>query len=548
MKTKTFKINVSQRIIERASALFNASLKDIFNELLQNSRRAGATSVKVSVENINNQDWLILEDDGIGMFHDGVNITLGESQWNEAIQNNEYPAGMGLFSLANRGCKIEANGRSIVLEPKHFTGKKLVEICDTTHNQGTRISFPQLKSEIATLDSILSECSRYFPLPVYWQGKKLARENFMTDAIYLEEWQGLQIGVFQSGTPNLDNLNFYGLTIKAPLPHISKCLARNHYQHLWVRINVAEAPQLRLILPSRKEVIENEFFKVLQQEALCCIYRYLLKLGEHYLPFNRYLQAHEAGIELSVTYAQLEEYEPTVADSMNQSSHRLFKDINHKNQYMIVDFDVEPFEEQLFYRGFKIAYPDTILLSPNSDMEGYSWYDRLPCITDISITVTFGENNYLLNNAPEKKANQRPDEILIRLIVNSKGNEQSLIMPLDIAFYDSGDGICCCDPSYLNIFIPKNSNITMSEIVDLAFDSYFIYCDDVDSDSYENQAEYFRTELEFRVISLLNNREEAIRSRLVSHIRQHLLWLVPTGKNVTININHHRSIEVKLAE
>ena len=210
---------------------------------------------------------------------------------------------------------------------------------------------------------------------------------------------------------------------------------------------------------------------------------------------------------------------------------------------------MERFEEQLFYRGFQKAYPETILLSPNSDMDGYEWYDRLPRITAISITVTFGENNYPLNNAPEKKANhQRPDEISIRLTVNSNGNEQSLIMPLDIAFSDSEDGIYCCAPSYLNIFVPKDSNITMSEIVELAFDSYFTYCDDVDLDSYENQAEYFRTELEFRVISLLNNREEAIRSRLVSHIRQHLLWLVPTGKNVTININHHRSIDVKLAE
>ena len=36
------------------------------------------------------------------------------------------------------------------------------------------------------------------------------------------------------------------------------------------------------------------------------------------------------------------------------------------------------------------------------------------------------------------------------------------------------------------IFVAKDSNITMSEIVELAFDSYFTYCDDVDSDIYEN--------------------------------------------------------------
>ena len=123
-----------------------------------------------------------------------------------------------------------------------------------------------------------------------------------------------------------------------------------------------------------------------------------------------------------------------------------------------------------------------------------------------------------------------------------------MVITLDIAFYDSGDGICCCDPSYLNIFIPKDSTITMSEIIDLAFDSYFVYCDDVDSDSYENQAEYFRTEVEFGLISLLSNREEAIKTRIESYVRSHLLWLIPCGERVTININQARNIDVQLVQ
>ena len=68
----TFKIEVSETIIHQASALFNASLEDIFTELLQNSRRAGATSVHISLETIEEQELLCIEDNGIGMFDHGL--------------------------------------------------------------------------------------------------------------------------------------------------------------------------------------------------------------------------------------------------------------------------------------------------------------------------------------------------------------------------------------------------------------------------------------------------------------------------------------------
>jgi DNA mismatch repair ATPase MutL len=50
-------------MIEKSTRFFNATIKDILNELLQNSRRAGALKIDISlIEN----GMLSLTDDGVG--------------------------------------------------------------------------------------------------------------------------------------------------------------------------------------------------------------------------------------------------------------------------------------------------------------------------------------------------------------------------------------------------------------------------------------------------------------------------------------------------
>ena len=55
--------SIHQNAISRVPEFFNATLDDIFTELLQNSRRAGASSVHVSWDG----DTVTLQDDGCGI-------------------------------------------------------------------------------------------------------------------------------------------------------------------------------------------------------------------------------------------------------------------------------------------------------------------------------------------------------------------------------------------------------------------------------------------------------------------------------------------------
>ena len=62
--TTTIQAQVSQATLSKVSRLFNASLTDCFNELLQNARRAGASVVIVT---LTRDRQLVIADDGVGI-------------------------------------------------------------------------------------------------------------------------------------------------------------------------------------------------------------------------------------------------------------------------------------------------------------------------------------------------------------------------------------------------------------------------------------------------------------------------------------------------
>lgn len=85
---QTMRVQVSPKTIEKASRLFNATLIDVINELLQNSRRAAASRIDIETTKVGDHAWLTFEDDGIGIFNNGMSIVLGESNWDEGRDLN----------------------------------------------------------------------------------------------------------------------------------------------------------------------------------------------------------------------------------------------------------------------------------------------------------------------------------------------------------------------------------------------------------------------------------------------------------------------------
>ncbi|WP_223806856.1 ATP-binding protein [Novosphingobium sp. LASN5T] len=91
---------VSPHAISKVTRIFNGTLDDIFNELFQNARRAGATRVTVTAEHMEDACLITVSDDGGGIADPVDLLSLGQSDWSDECRTREDPAGMGFFSLA----------------------------------------------------------------------------------------------------------------------------------------------------------------------------------------------------------------------------------------------------------------------------------------------------------------------------------------------------------------------------------------------------------------------------------------------------------------
>ncbi|NML91234.1 hypothetical protein HHL26_19530 [Sphingobium sp. TB-6] len=111
---------VSQGAITRITRLFNGTLLDALNEILQNCRRGGATGVTLTTMVQGERTLLSVADDGSGIDDPANLITLGQSGWGDEVARREDPAGMGMFSLAGRYVEVRS------WSPRHAAGWKMV--------------------------------------------------------------------------------------------------------------------------------------------------------------------------------------------------------------------------------------------------------------------------------------------------------------------------------------------------------------------------------------------------------------------------------------
>ena len=70
-------------------------------------------------------------------------------------------------------------------------------------------------------------------------------------------------------------------------------------QGLHYLIDMTDEPTgIRLMLPARTRLVENEAFEALKQALELEAFRYLQRRGHHRLPYKEYLRARELGIDL----------------------------------------------------------------------------------------------------------------------------------------------------------------------------------------------------------------------------------------------------------
>ena len=87
---------VSPAILDKVNRLFRNDDAGVWVELLQNARRAGATTAQVHIEELKGDCKVSVTDDGSGIGNFQSLLTLGDSEWNAELSALEDSAGMGL--------------------------------------------------------------------------------------------------------------------------------------------------------------------------------------------------------------------------------------------------------------------------------------------------------------------------------------------------------------------------------------------------------------------------------------------------------------------
>ena len=116
--TPTIRARIHESAIKRVTRMFAATLADAFTEILQNARRAGARRVHVAVADSEGNTAVTVTDDGAGIADAGVLLSFAENGWSEDLVAAEDAAGMGMLSLARRGCTVSSRPRNADGEPR----------------------------------------------------------------------------------------------------------------------------------------------------------------------------------------------------------------------------------------------------------------------------------------------------------------------------------------------------------------------------------------------------------------------------------------------
>jgi hypothetical protein len=473
--------------------LFSNSPKTIMAELLQNSRRAGAT--RVEVDSDAEHLTISVTDNGCGMGEEELRtlMSLTGSGWSDEVMQ-EMPAGMGFLSLSSRGKVVVNTWRSGVclsmcLFPEHFTGAEIdvTSKPTTSEGSGTTVTFAvadmqELRLFISEAEDLLAYCGidtaqLYGIDAAQPRGRVIKRKDLCAgcDTVEYFEELGVRIGVslpseYWSSTTWV-RVNFYGLQFDKSMKNgDAGILVSSHVNDAAVNvyIDVLNAKSVRLVLPARNELWRGDFAAL--HRAVDATVAKFAATHEHRIPHAQYLYFKTINDDVQEATKNLCLRQSSDHGKVNQScADRLT---------MVVVSDDDPNAE--YYAEDAGLYS----VYASCCYEGYSWYKTLPqvslavCPTDVCV-VREG-----LSTAEKIAAN----------FVNAEGKT---IASVDLQLHVSDT----CDvypqswfDASVELLVKKSLSLNR-ELVEAAVEltkSVFFSCNDgSDSDSLETQENDF---------------------------------------------------------
>ena len=361
-------------------------------------------------------------------------------------------------------------------------------------------------------------------------GDTQPRSSFNDGAYYTETWQGIEFGVFINRGPDWfePTFNFHGLTIEHALPAID-AIDKSSWS---VRANIQDCPQLELVLPSRREIVKTAFSNQLREAARMAIYRAMEQHPDPQPAFADWTAALEQGILLSSPPVLLRPWKPTVADPFNSPHDNSRTFIPH--DAIIVEPDLDPQIAQPFSRAAHSSHLHHRLFEAHSGLSGFPWYDLIPRLTAVDITVTNQGLSQPIDNLspPAEAPHDRPDEIELRLTIeNRDAPATQLVIPTDVAF--AGEAYCHIED--IRALVTATSDIQPGDLANLIERAFFCYSED--SDTWDTQQDQFARDATHIAMKLLCTEDEATIAAIHNAVQREVRWLCPNNRTVSITIS-----------
>ena len=543
--------NIHQDAITRVSGFFNATIEDILNELLQNARRAGATWVHITKE----PGRISIQDNGRGIGEPQAILSFGQSEWDQVQALNEHPAGMGLYALArNENVTIRSRSQDtntpwqVDLTPDHFVGKLTAPVNQLPERgipTGTTITFND-ETSVVYLDHAVKNAATFYPLPVFLNNEQVEKQDFLKDAVYTHNWEGVRIGIYNNRY-NSRGINFHGIVVDRPtLPELGAV------DTTWISlVDIIDCPHLELTLPARKEAVQTPFLDELRNECRKAIFTAISLHNQHVdLTWSQQQEAANMGIHIQDARPKLLPWSPINADYATDINITQKEQV--KDETILMDIEPEASDQQTLARALDRAGITHRFAKSDSRLRGYPWYDRIPAAVDLTVTIVMEDEHIDLTQHRQShrtiETTKRADSITFNLEIatdDEDHEDEETQMKIDGDLVFENEEIEYGDDQ--RPIITRDNELDVRELASLMYKSYFSPSCDGSSDSYETQKHNYLREFETTALMYLSSREDALKTILLNSL-DHIRYQMPPDVVANIRMTYHKVLEITIEE
>ena len=352
--------------------------------------------------------------------------------------------------------------------PEGFSGEKPISVePGPIQHRGMTVMFPQNEND--DICDVVKRAARYCPLEVVFEGNVLDRKDYLGDAVHVEEWKGVRIGVFHEPTRLHSrvppNANFHGVTLRMRLPS----LHQEFHHSFHAQIDVVRCSDLKLVLPARKEVVQDAFFDQLKTRIQWIYFELIQKAGVHSLS----RRDHGVGLQLGIELPEAEKLlRPFVPDQANHYQNLRADPVPVSAEGALYIDSAGAVEEQNVFRAIEKSSEMGHVYEPCPAFQGYKWYEEMTRIRWKGYGAVVNGGWLEISDDERFGFNERPDCLSVVLEVSDRHKDlcldtDALVVAEEYVSFDEAD-----------IHVVAASDLTPDALTSLLEDALFSPSDD----------------------------------------------------------------------